>query len=163
MFGNRAHGGDHWSLLEGIGPNGLGGDLTGDDHNRYRVSHAIGDRRYSIGRAWSRGDYTDAHTATGTGIARRHKTCALLIRGDDKIDLPFRGVLLHHVIAENGVIGGKDGTTTVAKDGIDTFLCQDLQNNIRATHGLTGQGRERGRGRGLLLTHERLNINAKWA
>jgi hypothetical protein len=44
------------------------------------------------------------------------------------------------VVAKDCVVGGQDGTTTVAKNGVHALVCQYLNDHIGAAHHGACQG-----------------------
>jgi hypothetical protein len=97
----------------------------------------VANRRHGIGRARAGSDEGHAHPAARPGVPGSHEARTLLGRGNDEPDLFRRCASL--VVAEDGVVGRKDGAAAVAEDGIDALVGQNLDDGVRTVHGGAGQ------------------------
>ena len=93
-------------LLEGVGAEDLGGDLSGDADDGDGVEHGRRDAGDEVGGAGAGGGHADADLARGAGVAVGHVRGALLVADEDVVDRELA----------QGVVGGEDGSAGVAED-----------------------------------------------
>ena len=91
-------------FLESVGSNGTGNDLTTEDDHGGTIRHGILHGGDGVGGTRAGSDEDNTGLARSTGITLGHVTSALLVLGEDEVEV-FRVV--------NGIKDGKNGTTRV--------------------------------------------------
>ena len=92
-------------LLEGIGTNHVGDDLSGEDDHGGSVHEGILHGCDDVGGSGAGGDEHDTRLAAGAGVALSHVACTLLVSGENEVE--FLAVV-------DGIEHGENSTTRVA-------------------------------------------------
>ena len=111
-------------LLEAVGPDQVGADLTGDEHGRDRVHVGVGDRRDEVGRAGAGGREGDADLAGGLRVALGRVACALLVTDLHVLEV---GVV-------EGVVERQARSPGDPEDVLDTLGLQGLAECVCSAH-----------------------------
>ena len=106
------------NLLEGVLADQILCHVAGDEHNGGGVQIGGGDAGDQVGGAGAGCGETDAHLAGGAGITVRSVRSALLVGGEDVLDLLAVAVQLKLIVDV------QDGTARIAEDGINALLQQ---------------------------------------
>ena len=115
-------------LLEGVLADQILCHVAGDEHNGGGVQIGGGDAGDQVGGAGAGGGETDAHLAGGAGITVRSVRSALLVGGEDVLDLLAVAVQLKLIVDV------QDGTARIAEDGINALLQQAFHQNLGCCH-----------------------------
>ncbi len=120
VLGDRAGDPDRVALLEGIGADGAGGHLAGDDDHRDRVHVGVAQRGDDVGRRRPGGDHGDTGTARDVRIALGHVAGALLVAHQDVPD----GAVEQRVVHREDAAARKpeDGVHALHLEGFDECL-----------------------------------------
>ncbi|KAI3481425.1 hypothetical protein L1887_56127 [Cichorium endivia] len=136
---------DDVSLLEGVGADGGGGDLTAEDDEGRAVAHGVLHGGDDVGCAGARGDQDDTGLARDTRVALGHVASAVLATREHKVKV--LGVV-------DGVEDGEDGTSGVAKNVLDVVPEHHLVED-----GASGHADERlVEGVGIVARRERSDV-----
>jgi hypothetical protein len=122
VLGDRHRDAADVGLLEGVGADVAGTDLTGDGHDRHRVHVRVGQRGDQVRRARAGGGHADADLAGGLRVPGRGVPGALLVADQDVPDL---GV-------EERVVGRQDRPAGDAEDHLDADGLQRSDEALRA-------------------------------
>ncbi len=117
VLGARAGDPDGVALLERVGADRCGRDLTGDRHHRHRVHVRVHQRGDEVGRGRTGGHHRDARLAGHVRVALGHVAGALLVTHEHVTDLAVH----------QRVVGGQDAAAGVAEDQFDVLVleCSD--------------------------------------
>lgn len=132
VLGDRHRDAADVGFLEGVGADGLGGDLSGDRDERDGVHVRVGDRGDQVGGAGARGGHADADLAGGLRVPGGGVVGALLVADQDVAD-PGR---VHH-----RVVGGEDRAAGNAEYRVGADFLERTDEGLRARDVLNGDGR----------------------
>ena len=90
VLDDRHRDADRVGLLEAVGAEQLGAHLAGDEHDRHRVHHRVGDRRDQVRRAGAGRGERDADLAGRLGVALGGVAAAGLVAHEDVADAARR-------------------------------------------------------------------------
>ena len=125
MLDHRVGGAYDVGLLEGIGADGVGADLAGDDHHRHGIHIRVGDRGQHIGCARAGGHDAHAHAAGGHGVSLGGVSGGLLMAHQQETELR---IVLDRVV---------DGQNRAARDAehiLDPQILQRTDQRFGAGH-----------------------------
>ena len=124
MLGDRLGDAGRVALLEGIGADGAGRDLSGDDDHRDRVHVGVAQRRDDVrGRRAGR-DHGDTRAARGVCVALGHVTGALLMANQD---VPDRRI-------DDRVVDRQDRTARKSEHDLDALILEGTDKGSAAVH-----------------------------
>ena len=127
MLDERHRRTDDIGLLEGIGADRPGADLTGDHHQRHGVHMGIGDGGDQIGGARPGGDHADTRLTGDHGVSLGGVPRALLMTHEHVTD---------RIAGEQRVVEGQDGSTGHAEDVGDADPLQRAHERLGTRHQL---------------------------
>jgi hypothetical protein len=125
MLGAGAGDADRVGLLEPVGADHEGGDLTCQHDERDRIHQRIDKAGHGIGRAGAGGHQHHAGLAGGAGIAFGHVDRALFVAHEDVADV---------VLLEDFVIDRQHGAAGIAEHDLDPLILQGLNHHPCAGH-----------------------------
>ena len=124
VLGDRLGDAGRVALLEGIGADGAGRDLSGDDDHRDRVHVGVAERGDDVrGRRTGR-DHGDARATGGVCIALRHVAGTLFVAHQD---VPDRRV-------DDRVVDGQDRPARQPEHDLDTLVLEGTDEGSTAVH-----------------------------
>jgi hypothetical protein len=141
VFGDSGtHHGRDRRFLKRICADGVGRNLTAYYDNRSRIGHAITHRGDGIRCPRTGCDYDDPDLAAGTGITCSHEARTLFVSRDDQRHWQVALlILMIVVVAKNRVIGGQNCTAAIAKNGVNAFIGQNLDDHLGSGHAFSGK------------------------
>ncbi|MNN33776.1 hypothetical protein D3C81_1475460 [compost metagenome] len=122
VFCDRHRDAGNICLLERIGSDQAGNDVPRYDNERNGIHKRRGDPRHRIGRSRSGGGDTYADFASGSGVPVRRVDGALLMSGQQVVEIGK---------SVQRVINVQHRSARITKDALDTFQKQAAKQDIR--------------------------------
>lgn len=115
--------------MEGVGSDGRGGDLTGEDDEGDTIAKSVLHGGNDVCSSGTGGDENDAGFPGNAGITLGHVTRTLFVSGKDEMEVG-------RVV--DGIEDGQDGPAGIAEDVLDTMPEHHLVEDLSA--GLPNEG-----------------------